>query len=230
LLGNGDGTFVRFFAVQLGREPLGIAIGDFNGDGIPDLAIALSGLFKPPDGNVVILIGLGDGSFASPVFYDLSPDLAVRLVATDLNHDGKLDLAVAIKRGAGLAILLGNGDGTFQPPVASQPGDSNDLAVDDFNGDGNLDVVLANGLSVQVALGNGDGTFRSAIAYDTNGAAETVATTDMDHDGVPDLVVGGDHTAVLLGNGDGTFGSAALYGVGLRFARTGYFNQGRIRM
>jgi hypothetical protein len=141
----------------------------------------------------------------------------VRLVATDLNHDGKLDLAVAVQHFSspknGLAVLLGNGDGTFQAAVTSVAGDASDVAPSDLNADGNVDLVLAGHYSdeVRVVLGNGDGTFQSPIAYPTEGAAETVTTADLNGDSVPDLLVGGDHTAVLLGNGDGSFGAAVPY-------------------
>jgi hypothetical protein len=212
----------------LGGQPLGIAIADLNGDGILDLAIALFGPARPPfGGQVAVLLGVGDGSFAAPVLYDLTPYQGVRLVAIDLNHDGKLDLAVAVQHFGGFAVLLGNGDGTFQPAVTTVLGDSNDIAAADFNGDGNIDLVLTNNATVQVVFVNGDGTFQSAIGYDTNEAAQTVAIADLNHDGVSDLVVGGNYTSVLLGNGDGTFGSAVLYGVGQNFARIGYFNQDR---
>jgi len=226
-LGNGDGTFGPFSRIPLSNNPLGIAIGDFNGDGILDLAVAIFGTETSFNGKVAILIGVGDGSFAPPVPYDLT-NKAVRLVTTDLNHDGKLDLAVAVQNlrteGDGLAVLLGNGDGTFQPAVTSVPGDSSDVAAGDFNGDGNLDLALAGSGEVRIVLGNGDGTFQSPIAYPTAGAAETVATADLNGDDMPDLLMGGTETAVLLGNGDGTFASAVFYGVGQRFARIGYFN------
>jgi VCBS repeat protein len=230
VLGNGDGTFGSRSTISLHGSPLGIAIADLNGDGILDLAIALFGPFRPPGGKVAILIGVGDGSFASPVFYDLTPHQAVRLVAIDLNHDGKLDLAVAVQRGNGLAVLLGNGDGTFQPAVFSQPGDSNDIAAADFNGDGNVDLALVARFDTQVrvVLGNGDGTFQPATTYSSEEVEFTVATADLSRDGVPDLVIGGgDHVSILLGNGDGTFGAPARYGVGQRFARIGYFNADR---
>lgn len=230
VLGNGDGTFGRSSTISLHGSPLGIAIADLNGDGILDLAIALFGPFRPPGGDVAILLGVGDGSFASPVFYDLSDHSAVRLVAIDLNHDGKLDLAVAVQRGAGLAVLLGNGDGTFQPAVFSQPGDSNDIAAADFNGDGNVDLALVATFDTQVrvVLGNGDGTFQPPTTYSSDEVEFTVPTADLSRDGVPDLVVGGgDHVSILLGNGDGTFGAPVLYGVGQRFARIGYFNHDR---
>jgi FG-GAP-like repeat len=228
VLGHGDGTFGRASTIQLDGQPLGIAIADLNGDGILDLAIAMFGPARPPlGGKVAVLLGVGDGSFAAPVFYDLTPYQAVRLVAVDLNHDGKLDLAVAVQHFGGFAILLGNGDGTFQPAVTTVLGDCNDIAAADFNGDGNVDLVLTNNATVQVVFGNGDGTFRSTTGYDADEAAVTVAIADLNRDGVSDLVVGGDRTAVLLGNGDGSFGSAVLYGVGHTFARIGYFNQDR---
>ena len=122
-LGHGDGTFGAFTATTVANHPRGIAIGDFNDDGILDLALALFGPTKSFEGQVAVLIGHGDGSFAPPVFYDLDNVNATRLTATDLNNDGKLDLAVALQHGSrgteGLGVLIGNGDGTFQPAMES---------------------------------------------------------------------------------------------------------------
>lgn len=233
VLGNGDGSFGPPSSIRLHNDPIGIAIADLNRDGILDLAIAIYGPSNNSQGEVAILIGIGDGSFAPPVFYSLTHN-GVRLVATDLNHDGKLDLAVAIQhyltsRNA-LAVLLGNGDGTFQPVVTSVAGSASDIAAADFNGDGNVDLALVAVFDsqVRVVLGNGDGTFQPATIYSSDEIEFTVATADLSRDGVPDLVVGGgDHVAILLGNGDGTFGAPVHYGVGQRFARIGYFNRDR---
>jgi hypothetical protein len=231
VLGNGDGTFGSSSTISLHDSPLGIAIADLNGDGILDLAIAIAADLH---GEAAILIGLGDGRFAPPVYYGLTYN-GIRLVATDLNHDGKLDLAVALNNPSAryaLAVLLGNGDGTFQPAVISVPGSSADIAAADFDGDGNVDLAFVAGLGTQVSvvLGNGDGTFQPPTKYSLpSGEVEfTVATADLSRDGVPDLVVGcGDHVSILLGNGDGTFGAPVLYGVGTDFARIGYFNRDR---
>ena len=228
LLGNGDGTFGSPATISLGEISLGIAIADFNGDGILDLAIAIAGGHNSHS-EAAILIGLGDGSFAPPVFYN--GPFGVRLVATDLNNDGKLDLAVALFGGdKGLGVLLGNGDGTFQPVDKFVPGSATDIAVADFSGDGNVDVALITYLSreVSVVLGNGDGTFQPATTYPCGDVEFSVATADLSRDGVPDLVLGGgDDVSILLGNGDGTFGAPAHYGVGRNFARIGYFNRDR---
>jgi FG-GAP-like repeat len=226
VLGNGDGTFGSPSHISLHKNAYGIAIADLNGDGILDLAIAIAGAHNSR-GEAAILIGLGDGSFAPPVFYNLT-DNAIRLVATDLNHDGKLDLAVALSNGDhALGVLLGNGDGTFQPVVKSVDGGSADIAAADFNGDGNVDLALAGFSDVQVVLGNGDGRFQPAMTYSPEGAISTVATADLSRDGVPDLIVGGDHVVTFLGNGDGTFGPPVTYGIGRYFARIGYFNADR---
>ena len=231
-LGNGDGTFGPFSRIQLGNDPLGIAIGDFNGDGILDLAVAIFGPVKSSNGKVAILIGIGHGSFAPPVSYDLASHSGVRLVTVDLNHDGKLDLAVAVQRVSdsknGLAVLLGNGDGSFQPAMTSVSGNAIDVAAGDFNRDGNMDLAIAGSFfEVRIVLGNGDGTFQSAVIYSAEGFPETVSSVDLSGDGILDLLVGGDHTAVLLGKGDGTFGSVVTYAIGDRFARIGYFNRDR---
>ena len=233
VLGNGDGTFGSPTRIALHIDPRGIALADLNADAKLDVAVAIFGPSGTSQGEAAILIGQGDGTFASPVYYPLTHN-GSRLVAADLNHDGKHDLAVAVQHFStpqnGLAVLLGNGDGTFQPAVTSIAGDSSDVAAKDFNADGNVDLALTGYFSgtVRVVLGNGDGTFGPAISYSTEGDAVTVSAADLSGDGVADLLIGGSHAAVLLGHGDGTFGPAVLYAIGNRFARPGYFNRDRI--
>ncbi len=92
----------------------------------------------------------------------------------------RLDLAVAVENFPieenGLAIVIGNGDGSFQPPTISVAGEATDVTAGDFNADGKADLALAGKFAdvVRVLLGNGDGTFQSAIEYSTHGTAETV--------------------------------------------------------
>lgn len=228
-LGNGAGGFNAPTIIQVGLDPRGIAIADLNHDGKLDLAIALHGVENNTTGDVVVMLGNGNGTFASPILYKLDHK-ANHLVATDLNGDGKLDLAVSVDHFGspknGLAILLGNGDGTFQAATTSVAGDATDVAAADLNGDGKMDVVLAGTYAnvVRVLLGNGDGTFQAAVAYPATGTAVTVSAADLNNDGIVDLIAGGVHAAVLLGNGDGTFQSAVPYAVGLRFARVADFN------
>ena len=152
--------------VSVGTQPTAEAVGDFNGDGILDLAVA-DKLFV-----VQILLGNGDGMFTqaanSPVEVGAEPD---SLAVADFNGDGKVDLAVG-NEGNMVTILLGNEDGTFTP-AADSPIAAGDypisVAVGDFNGDGIPDLaVVNNGLgdvlgTVSILLGNGDGTFTQAI-------------------------------------------------------------------
>jgi hypothetical protein len=148
----------------------------------------------------------------------------------DVNGDGKPDLLLT-NYGSGVAVLLGNGDGTFQAAVNYGAG-TNFVAVGDVNGDGKPDLVVAGGGegSVSVLLGNGDGTFQAAVSYGSGGyEATSVAVADVDGDGKPDLLVAnscagppdaldiceeGGSVGVLRGNGDGTFQSAVNYSSG----------------
>jgi hypothetical protein len=231
LLGNGDGTFQAAVTYGSGGRPTtSVAVADVNGDAKPDLLVANF------DGSVGVLLGNGDGTFQSVVNYASGGFGPMSVAAADVNGDGKADLLVAnwsaSASGATVGVLLGNGDGTFQPAVTYRSGGVTALsvAVADVNGDGKPDLLVANFWAsfqnligtVGVLLGNGDGTFQSAVAYATGGtggpnAGGSVAVADVNGDGKPDLLAANEGNAtvgVLLGNGDGTFQPVVTYGSG----------------
>jgi len=245
LLGNGDGTF-RVWQTLSFPAPYALAVGDFNGDGVPDLAMTSTGANSTNGPNdVSILLGNGDGSFTlkSTVTGFITP---TSIIAGDFNGDGKMDLAVvdeatssSVQNGF-VTILLGNGDGTFTtlPETPATGQGPVFITTGDLNGDGILDLAVANALSnsVTVLLGNGDGTFTPTAASPTaGGGPQSVAVGDFNGDGKADLVTAngsittvlGDSTvSVFLGNGDGTFAAAANEpaGVGAFVAAAGDFN------
>jgi hypothetical protein len=204
-----------------GQYSYSIAAGDFNGDGIPDLAVTNSA-----NNNLTILLGDGSGNFTATA---TSPSTGVNpysVAAGDFNGDGILDLAVANFDPSGgistATILLGNGDGTFTAAPAG-PAEGTlaaFIAVGDFNGDGILDLAVVNALggsapgTVTILLGKGDGTFTPATASPATGNSPfSVAVGDFNGDGIQDLAVansGSTNLTILLGNGDGTFTPAAM--------------------
>jgi hypothetical protein len=198
--------------IEAGTEPRSIAVGDFNGDGKLDLAVANEG-----SNNLTILLGNGDGTFTPAASSPTTGDEPTAVVVGDFNGDGKLDLAVASSGSNNLTILLGNGDGTFRPAAASPATgvDPLGVAVGDFNGDGKLDLAVANvgSNNVTILLGNGDGTFTPAASSPSTGSWPwAVAVGDFNGDGKLDLAVANyvsNNVTILLGNGDGTFTPAA---------------------
>ncbi len=194
-----------------GSGPAGCAVGDFNGDGIPDIAVA-----DRNSKTVSILIGVGQGAYRAPVPYATGNEPWAVAVG-DLNGDSKLDLVVVNLLDGTLSVLLGLGDGTFQPAVSYAIGYAPIAVVlEDMNGDGKLDVVatLGGGEGVAVLLGSGDGAFGPAMETLAGINPTGLAVADFNRDGRPDVGVGDSTNGVLvlLGNGDGTFQPPVAYG------------------
>ena len=231
-LGNGDGTFqpARNFAANGGQS---VAVGDFNGDGVQDLAVADYNLNNVPGSDTVsVLLGNGGGTFQPARTFATAGMNPVTVAVGDFNGDGRPDLAVTnsanTSSGAvpgNVSVLLGNGDGTFQPARTLNVGITPAfVAVRDFNGDGRQDLAVANFRSntVSVLLGNGDGTFLAARNFAAGAGPLSFAVGDFNGDGVSDLAVanfdfniqGPNTVSVLLGNPDGTFQAPLSFGAG----------------
>ncbi len=170
-----------------GAYPLGIAIADFNSDGIPDIATANSG--SDP---VTVLLGNGDGTFtaAPSLTAGASPDA---IVTADFNGDGIPDLAVANYGSDAVTVFLGSGGGAFSA-VSSAPATGDGpiaMAVGDFNGDGYTDLVVANNTdgTVGVLLGEGNGSFEPMVSYAVGAGPVSIAVADFNADGKLDLAV-----------------------------------------
>jgi hypothetical protein len=210
-LGNGDGTFKTPVLSDSACDNGALAVGDFNNDGLPDVAA-----IDYVGAKVCIMLGNGKGAFQPGTLLSIGPGtvFGTSPVVADFNGDGNLDLALAQGNGNNkISVLLGNGDGTMQPVVQYASGfrypETSALGVADFNGDGKLDLVVG-GDGLAILLGDGDGTFQRAIPIPTVelNAASNIAIADFNGDGKLDLAVSdGQSTilAVFLGNGDGTF-------------------------
>jgi hypothetical protein len=195
-LGNGDGTFQPYLASPTGgADTYGVAVGDFNGDGKLDVATG-SGA-----GEVMIMLGNGDGTFHLGNYYFAN---LYGLTAADINGDGKLDLislgSTPTDGYAGILVMFGNGDGTFQNAfeIAVPPVNVNymQLGLADLNGDGKVDIWATSrygedeGDSLNSFIGNGDGTFQAPSSYPlTIGGYVSygIVEGDFNQDGKPDF-------------------------------------------
>jgi uncharacterized protein (TIGR03437 family) len=205
-LGNGDGTFRSAQTILLaeGSVPLSAVGGDFNGDGNPDLIVAFSPADNTQPGGLAVLLGKGNGTFQAPSYIKLPGPIiqqitgsasSAALAVGDLNRDGKLDAITAIQ-GAGsnqVAVLLGNGDGTFQAPILTNTNTSPPmLVITDQNDDGIPDLLLADccGLSeASLLFGNGDGSFQPEWQFPSGPNPRAIATADFSGAGFLDAAV-----------------------------------------
>ena len=227
LLSTGDGTFGPRAEFPVADFAQDLTAGDFDRDGRTDLAVTINS----PSVSVSLLRGNGDGTFQAPVNLPNTTNLdSPTVVATDVDNDGLTDLLVGHQIscftapcvvGRTISVLLGNGDGSFQPAREVDVGIGiSKIAVGDFDRDGNRDLAVAGSSSRLYLLhGRGDGTFAQqptrTLTADTLGVDATdVDVANLNGDGIQDLVVAialnGSRTAVLLGNADGTFGDPLI--------------------
>jgi hypothetical protein len=206
LMGNDDGTLRLRQDYLLGASLRSLAVGDVNGDTLPDLVLGENnGSTSTSTGH--ILLGNADGSFHAGTNVTL-PEGEVYLAKGDFNRDGKVDIAAAGNQGNSLRILLGNGNGTFQSGNSYAVNSPRSIAVGDVNGDNLLDIVVGNpGHFVSLFLGNGNGTFQPPASA-LGGVGAFVILADINRDGRQDLIATQplqDIVRVRLGAGDGTF-------------------------
>lgn len=221
LNGSANGTFHQAVTAYSTSSVFDVAAGDLNNDGHPDLFV--EGQNNAAGGSPIlsVLLGKGNGTFDSPVFYD-SGATPLRLIAEDFNGDKNLDLGV-LNSTSGGSILEGNGDGTLRSPASvllKAGGLATSLygiRVADMNGDGRLDLIAEsltgaaqNKGGLSVLLGNGDGTFQAPVTYALPPVLEWFVIKDLNGDLKPDVAAicqlkpGSNATlTVFLNNGSG---------------------------
>jgi Calx-beta domain/FG-GAP-like repeat len=224
-------------ATPLDQSPTSVAVGDINHDGKIDLVVGAETAFTVlvpypgyyggtyyyyrtyEDGYANVLLGHGDGTFADPTaIHEGANSVPEAIALADVNGDGNLDVVTENALSYDVAVLRGNGDGTFQPAQHSGSGSwYSNVPLGDFDGDGKLDVLMPG----QMLKGNGDGTFQSGtpLPYGAN-----AVVGDLNGDGKLDIAfmqssahytyynwyygydpVTDDYATVLLGYGDGSF-------------------------
>ena len=217
-LGNGDFNFLGTESV--GLWPLALAHGDFNNDGLLDVATT-----NMDSNTVTVLLGDGIGGFSSDDFsvgfYPFG------IVTEDFNHDGNLDIAAGNNYDGTVSVLLGDGTGNFGPQQTYALGSyPTDLTVGDFNKDGNMDLIATSdyGNYIVVLLGDGNGGFTYSGTYllGSNYDSYAITNADFNDDTNLDIAVGSgyySYVGVLFGDGNGGFGAIQNYVVGYGLER-----------
>lgn len=216
-------TFTNPYRIPTSSDPYALTVGDFNGDGHPDIAWVDT---SASPNTLHVLLAQPNGSFLPvPTLIPFPPIATTRSPAcltADFNHDGHQDLACTSVNQLNTAVLvfLGNGDGTFQAPISTPVPTLNNAVwvsptlfpVGDLNGDGLTDLIIidAQSLATLVLLGDGKGSFRSTITIQSGYSYPAPTIADVNGDGKPDILWP-NGPEVELGNGDGSFGPLMNY-------------------
>ena len=202
-----------------------MAIADFNGDGIPDLVVA-NQTNSTTNGTISILLGTGGGAFGTQTLITIPgatlPSTPSAVAVGNFGTDVNMDIAVTDSANNDVAILRGNGDGTFAAPVTYPTGNTPvALLTGDFNADGFLDLAVVNQAdnTVSILLGEADGTFAAKTDYPVGCGACSDCIRRFQWrrsfgPGGGQTHSAGNTVSVLLGNGDGTFKSKTDFATG----------------
>lgn len=205
-------AFAPVVTYPVAGSPRNLVVADVNNDGKADVVTA-----NQASNSVGVLLGNGNGTFQAATTYSAGASSNPHdVTVADVNADGKPDVLTANYTTNSAGVLLGNGNGTFQPGVAYATGVANGapagIAVADVTGDGKPDLVTANGFgyNITVFAGTGTGSFQAPVSYalGPNAAPLDVTVADLNADGQPDLVVanaGSNTVALLMGRGGGGF-------------------------
>ena len=198
ILGNsgGDEFLAAEVSYPVGAGAAGVVTGDFNADGIPDLAA-----INVSDNTISILLGVGDGTFGAASTIPLPTGGQASFISTgDLRNNGIMDLVVPTLNSPNVYVLLGNNDGTFQAAVNYPMGTgAQSVALGDLDGDGILDLVVPdrNTGAINTELGNGDGTFRDCTTVSIGPGTLHAELVDLNGDGLLDFVVADQTTGTV---------------------------------
>lgn len=221
-LGNED--FLPEIRIPAGDKPFSFSKGDYNSDGMIDLAVTDWGFYPFTDpGHLLILLGNGVGAF------DLLPGIPVSaqpfsIISSDFNFDGEDDLSFLDFPSNNVTVFLGNGDGSFGAEIQFDAGENpGSIAVGDFNSDEIKDLAISNfGFpdGVSVLSGNRDGTFVPPVFFPLGTNPNSIIVGDFNNDEIKDFVVVNafffsDTISIIFGNGDGSFGPSFSLPVGL---------------
>ena len=220
-------SFLPPVTFPVGVNPRAVTVADFNNDGKPDLAVVNVGPLSTStsQSSLSVLLGNGNGSFQPAITTNvqnsgLGNGIAQSVVVGDFNGDHLPDVALNTTGSAGNAVevMLGKGDGSFQPNhlILGVGQTALSVAAGDFDHNGALDLVTANSTdgTISLLLNNGNGTFRPRIDLAVGGAPRAVAVGDFNGDGRVDVATAQqltDSVSVLLGNGDGTFARPLVF-------------------